>query len=273
MQEEHRVSAQFVSTDVELTTAEFQFKFRATVPAGPTQLRRMLPLVQAISDAVVDGTTRVLVEHGQSISCRAGCGACCRQLVAIGEIEAHHLCDLVRALPEPRRSEVQARFARARQRLQEAGLLESLLQVEEWTKEESQRIGMTYFRLGISCPFLEKESCSIYFDRPIICREFLVMSPAENCSRPTPETVHRVRLPLRLVTAVARSMPDLDPPGFVLPVPLALALDWADDHPDLSPPRTGPEWLRMILDRLRTCERGVLRPESAGTGTAFPETG
>jgi Fe-S-cluster containining protein len=273
MAEEHRVSMRSVSTDVELTTAELQFKFRATVPADPAPLRQMLPLVRALSNAVVDGTTRVLAEHGQPISCRAGCGACCRQLVAIGEIEAYHLHDLVRALPEPRRSEVLSRFAQARQRLQEAGLLQSLLCPEKWTKEESEQIKMMYFRLGISCPFLEEESCSIYSDRPIICREFLVTSPAENCLCPTPETVRGVKLPLQLVTVVARFMPELDPPQFVLPVALILALDWADDHVDVSPLRTGLEWLRAILDRLRTCEEGISRPQSDGMVTPPPETG
>jgi Fe-S-cluster containining protein len=133
--------------------------------------------------------------------------------------------------------------------------------------------GMTYFRLGISCPFLEKESCSIYSDRPILCREFLVTSPAENCSQPTPETVHRVRLPLQLMTTVARFMPELDPPRFVLPVPLILALDWADDNPDASPLRTGIEWLSEIVNRLRIYVEGLPQPESERTGTFSPEAG
>src|SRR5687767_14514875 len=102
MTPEPRASPQSVTTDVELTTAEFQLKFRVTVPADPTPLRRMLPLVQALADAVVDGTCRASAKQGQPISCRAGCGACCRQLVPIGEVEAQHLSDLVRALPEPR---------------------------------------------------------------------------------------------------------------------------------------------------------------------------
>ena len=38
-------------------------------------------------------------------------------------------------------------------------------------------LGREYFQLGIPCPFLEEESCSIYHDRPITCREYLVTSP------------------------------------------------------------------------------------------------
>jgi Fe-S-cluster containining protein len=34
------------------------------------------------------------------------------------------------------------------------------------------------------CPFLEDESCSIHPDRPLVCREYLVTSPAELCAGP-----------------------------------------------------------------------------------------
>jgi Fe-S-cluster containining protein len=244
-----------VTGDVELSAADWQLRFRASVPAGPTPWRQMLPLVQAMTDAVVTGTSRALDEQGHPISCGAGCGACCRQLVPISEVEAQHLRDLVHSLPQPRRSQVLSRFAQAHQRLDEAGLLQPLRHYEAHTDAEFVPLGMAYFRLGISCPFLEDESCSIYPDRPITCREFLVTSPAENCTQPTPETVERVNLPLRMVTALARFVPG-DPPQFRLPVPLILAVEWADQHPSDPPPRTGPEWLREILDRVRVHSGG-----------------
>ena len=64
-------------------------------------------------------TMRVLPYHlplvaarGEAISCKAGCGACCRQLVPVSETEAHHLRDVVEAMPEPRRAAVTARRLR-----------------------------------------------------------------------------------------------------------------------------------------------------------------
>ncbi len=48
------------------------------------------------------------------------------------------------------------------------------------------RSARRYFHLGIACPFLEDESCSIHADRPISCREYLVTSPAVNCADPKP---------------------------------------------------------------------------------------
>src|SRR5262249_44693347 len=138
------------------------------------------------------------------ISCKAGCGACCRQLVPISEVEARNIGELVNSLPEPRRSQICARFAEARHRLEKAGLLEKLLHPENWPKDERQATGTWYFEQGIACPFLEKESCSIYADRPIACREYLVTSPAEHCAHPSAETVRCVKMPLKFGTALAR---------------------------------------------------------------------
>jgi Fe-S-cluster containining protein len=258
------MAERFVSADVELAKGEFQLKFRANVPAEPAPLRRMLPLVQAIADTLSNGAERAAAEQGQPISCKAGCGACCRQLVPIGEVEARNLANVVQAMPEPRRLGVRARFTNARQRLEEAGLLQPLLHPEEWTQETVNQLGKAYFHLGIACPFLENESCSIYRDRPIICREFLVTSPPENCAKLIPGTVRRIKLPLHLTKAVASVMPESG--RSLLPVPLVLALGWAAEHPDFGPQRTGPEWLGEILERLRSEEEDVLQPESPEPG-------
>ena len=59
-----------------------------------------------------------------------------------------------------------------------------------------------------------------------------------------------VRIPLRVFNAVAR----MEAPGSVHMhesfVPLILAPDWADAHPDEAPPRPGPDVLRELLDHL-----------------------
>jgi hypothetical protein len=77
--------------------------------------------------------------------------------------------------------------------------------------------------------------------------------------------VQRVKLPLHLTKAVASVMPESG--RSLLPVPLALALDWAAEHPDFTPQRTGTEWLGEILERLRSEEEDVLQPESREPGS------
>ena len=116
--------------------------------------------------------------------------------------------------------------------------------------QEYEDIMSPYFRLGIPCPFLEQESCSIYAERPITCREFLVTSPAEHCARVDSAGVVRVRLPLRVFNAVARW--NVPPSGHVRErwVPLILAPQWAEAHPAEPPPRPGTELLEEFLRHL-----------------------
>jgi Fe-S-cluster containining protein len=171
-------------------------------------------------------------------------------LVPISEVEARRLGELVEEMPEPRRTEIRARFAEARRRLDEAGLLENLLHPEQLKEGEGRPLGLKYFFQGIACPFLEEESCSIYHDRPIACREYLVTSPAENCARPSAETVQCVKLPLKVSNALTHL--DRVAPGarFIRWVPLILAPEWAATHPEEPLLRSGPEWLRDFFEHL-----------------------
>ena len=188
------------TVDVELTIGDRRLNTKVTVPAGPTQLIDLLPIVDRVADAIVDSAVDEAAQQGRTVSCKKGCGACCRQLVPISEVEARQIRDLVAGFDEPRRSHVLARFAEARRRLEESGLLDKLLARAEWNEAVFMEIGMAYFHQGIACPFLEEESCSIHLDRPVTCREYLVTSPAANCACPTKDNIEMVALPTKVWT-------------------------------------------------------------------------
>ncbi|MDS4019731.1 MAG: YkgJ family cysteine cluster protein [Candidatus Competibacter sp.] len=241
-------------TDHLKATAEMVVGGRAirlemVVPAGPTPLAKLLPQLRYLTDAFVDFSVENARAKGLTVSCKKGCGACCRQLVPIAQIEARRLRDLVEEMPEPRRSTIRARFENARRRLEESNLLEKLREPGSLRDGEVIPFGMDYFHQRIACPFLEDESCSIYAERPLACREYLVVTPAEHCAEPTAESVHCVELVLRVARMVrglnAERSTHADPW-----VPLILALEWADAHPDEAPPRPGPEWVREVFSRL-----------------------
>jgi Fe-S-cluster containining protein len=222
--------------------------FEVTVPVEPTPLGDLLPVFQGLTNAVVDRAVAKVEASGQTISCRAGCGACCRQLVPVTESEARILARLVDALPEPRRTTVRDRFADAVRRLGEAGLLDRLTRAFEAGGETIRDVGLAYFAVGVACPFLEAESCSIHPDRPLACREYLVTSPAVNCSTPSPESIEMVPLAGRPSAAVMRVDQAATADGWV---PLALAPDWATAHP--PPPHEPPAataTLRAVVERL-----------------------
>jgi Fe-S-cluster containining protein len=232
-----------------LKIGEQRISVSVSVPKGPATLREMLPAAQELTNAVVAAAEAAVAAEGRKISCTAGCGACCRQLVPIAPSEAHHLAALVERLPEPRRSQVRERFAAAISRLTQAGLIDALRHPERLDEAMVTPFGLEYFRQGIPCPFLEQESCSIHPERPLACREHLVTSPAAYCADPSPKKVEGVMLPIKL-SRVLRQLDQASHPAAPPWLPLILSLEWAAQDSAKPLARPGPVWLRQFVERM-----------------------
>ena len=258
--------AETVTATIDLTFAGRKGRLEVPVPTGPTRPVELLPLLRSLTDTFVRIAVENVESTGASISCRKGCGACCRQLVPISEVEAESIRDIVQQLPEARRAVVIERFEQARQRLGAAGLLESLRAPAQCTREDLLPLGVAYFEQRIPCPFLEEESCSIHDDRPLSCREYLVVSPAANCARPTPSTIDCVKMPVKVSNAMRHLDPDTadtSPPW----IPLVLALEWPATDRIGGEPRTGTAQVAALLGHLFGQE--IEEPKTA-TATADP---
>jgi Fe-S-cluster containining protein len=237
------------TAQVDMKIAGTRLQLTITVPTASVPPGAILPVFQTLSEAVGADVADKLETQGKRISCRAGCGACCRQLVPVTETEARYLAVLVESVHKERQTEIRSRFADVLRRLDEAQMLETLRHLERITPDQRQSLSLAYFNLGIPCPFLENESCSIYFQRPLICREYLVTSPAEHCANPAAKLIEGVKLPVHLSLILAR-LPDSSPPGASPRVALPLALEWASNHSEGSQVRPGPEWVTRLLQLL-----------------------
>ena len=218
-----------------------------TVPNDPTGFEPLLPIFQGFL-AVMSARAVANVEaDGKEISCRAGCGACCRQAVPIAPSEARALAAHVAGMPRPRQAEVRSRFAAARAALDDANVDHSAAAFSETNMEDRIALGMAYFRAGVACPFLEDESCSIHPVRPLACREYLVTTPAIACRTPTMESVKTVKLGGSLSQALIAAEAVLHGNGRLL---LVDALEWADANPAPAPVHGGPTMVKAVFDML-----------------------
>lgn len=237
-----RTGAPAIRGRAELQLAGEAVEVELTVPAGPVGLDDLLPVFQGLTDFLAERASA-----GRAISCGPGCGTCCRQMVPISQAEARGLARLVAAMPEPHQSRIQDRFHTAMLALDAAGLLADIDALREGTAEDFEAVGLGYFRLAIPCPFLEAESCSIHPDRPLVCREYLVTSPAENCRDPAPERIARVRLPAKVSAALLLADgADTGTPW----MPLVYALGFDAAVPAEPPTKSAPEAIRSVLTRL-----------------------
>lgn len=234
---------------VTLSVGDSRIPVQMDVPLGKVTLRRFLPVIRDLSNGFIESGLEELRASGKEISCKAGCGACCRQLVPISEAEAFDLRFLIDGMPETKRSKVISRFAEGFQILSEAGFFERLQKGSIGTDADYENAVNEYFDYGIACPFLENESCSIYRSRPMTCSEYLVTSPAELCSRVDGEGINNVKHFFQVKEAlisISRRLTDKQLPY----VPLIQLMEWTENRLDDSPEKIGREWAQEFFGEL-----------------------
>lgn len=247
----------WVTGEVVLSINGSPLKMQMTVPAAPIKPHRMLPVFQKMTNSFVEMSAIAAGAQGQTVSCRMGCAACCRHPVPISETEVYYIAELVEAMPEPRRSDVKQRFKEAVDHFRSTGWFDRINEVGNLSLTESEEIvtdainnaGMEYFREDISCPFLDVEAgaCTIHEDRPLACREYLVTSPAANCSDPSAESIRKVEL----VVKPSHTLRYVGSTGtFTGFIPLIRALELAKRHPEKFEEKTGERWAADFFSKL-----------------------
>lgn len=239
---------------------ETELDISVPVPTGQRTLLDLLPAARRISNEATTLAVGRAVSQGRQISCCAGCGACCRQLVVISVLEAQALAELVTAMPPERQAVIRRRFGDAVTRLEGAGLLETsepkgeraIVAKDFGTRAATLRaVAERYWKLQIACPFLEDESCSIHPDRPTVCREHHVTTPAENCKQLYQVHVDRVDPPVRVGEVLARTTHRAGA-GETFMIPLALSLEWSEANGEtVRKPHDGKALFQMMVEELR----------------------
>ncbi len=233
---------------IELTLCDRTIEAETAIPNAPMRVADLLPILLSFDSAVVGMAADKAQSDRQAISCRAGCGACCRQVVPVSEAEAVYIAELVDAMPPEKQARVRQRFRDALAAIG-APLMDRMRDTTKLSDLSLRReLGQEYFSRGVPCPFLENESCSIYEHRPMSCREYLVTSPAENCKKPGPDTIRPVHIPVKLSTILYCFGDGAGNEGTRW-VPLVGALDWAAARDAAADKRfPGPELFKNFVN-------------------------
>ena len=192
--------------------------------------RSLLPALRRAADDLAAEA----VDHAPTtapVRCAAGCSACCRQLVPLVPDEVEAIRDVISAMPTSRRDEVLHRARAARRAAELADLGPALDEAGGTTLASRRRLSAAWFALGHDCPFLEQARCSIYADRPLACREYLVSNEPSACSTPTEATITRVRLLGSPSEAWRRAAQALGDPEARTIIPLVTAILAAGSSP------------------------------------------
>ncbi len=254
-----------VQVDFTLAVGSGRLEASLPVPSGHITLVQLLPALQTLTSSIVDSAVEVVNREGYQVSCRAGCGACCRQLVPLSIFEAESLAAWIRTLPQARQQELEARFHATLLTLRDKGLLERM-DPALWDEDtaQTQQLALDYLAARVACPFLVDESCSIHPIRPLICREYLVTSPPQHCADPMAGQVVAIPMPLKPSTVLFKlgELVEKAPPGWI---PLVFLLVWmrSNAHPGDAIAGPGPEILYEFVKRLSNTQQKAA-PTPAG---------
>jgi Fe-S-cluster containining protein len=219
---------------------------RVSVPRASVPFRSLLPAIRVLVDSGVELASRSNARQGAPISCKPDCCACCYYAPMLSPAEARCVAAQVEALPEPRRSEIVARFERAMASLLGSGLLQRYQQGYV-RADGAARPGYPgwhddYLRLNIACPFLENNRCSIYAERPLACRNYVVLNDPAECGR-----IGGARAPVSIRPSVVRAAWALGQEGGApRSIMLVAALQWVRTTAEFAERATGVKWLSRL---------------------------
>lgn len=236
-----------VSANFKLKIGEDLLPMEASVPEARVTALELIPVFQKLTDQSVAHCIEMTERKGRKISCKAGCGACCKQPIPVTLLEVEFLSQLVKNMPEQQQQRIRGRFAHHIKAVTDAGLLDRLKDISNLATEQKHQLAKDYFQLGLECPFLENQSCGIYQDRPLQCREFLVTSDPRFCAELDPVGIEHVEQPISMAAALRKLSLDSQNEagrGWVL---LIFALDLAKSRRLRFKKKWGKEWLETFI--------------------------
>lgn len=214
---------------------------RVEIPDGDIKLTYLIPWLYRLFDKIIE----VELYNYRDISCRKGCGNCCKQLVPLAIPEAFFLNDLINTFSHKMLVKIKHRFTKIIDIVKNEGLLENLK-----NPGKNIHIDIAYFNLAMECPFLEDGICAIYQYRPFICREYYVTSDAAYCSNLEMDRIQKVKIKRNvgaLIAAFSARLLGLQP----APVPLAIFPVWVKENASLETKKWPGIWLfTKIVDSL-----------------------
>ena len=234
----------------------------------PAKLSDLVPLAWLVSTKIILATKQHIINNGDTIACRANCSQCCRYLVPLTIPEAVRLTEEVTTMPQWKR-----RFVNERSLLTARGILELTpkytLEKFTNTRPESgcnlEDVSDWYSSINLPCPFLLNDLCMIYEQRPIACREHLVIGSASNCKSNSTNQTQLVQMPISILNALAHLTSELEETtieAIILPFVFA----WCQENPKYFK-HTWPasQLVRCFINILTTENRHKNKPKPQKT--------
>lgn len=198
------------------------------------KLSDLVPLARLLSTKIISITRQYITNNGDIIACRPCCSQCCRYLVPLTIPEAMRLTEEVTAMAQSERTFVDESClltARCILELTPKDFIEKFTKTESQTYSKLTDISDWYRQMNLPCPFLLNGLCTIYEQRPIACREHLVIGSASNCKVNSINQAQPVQMPISILEALAQLTNELEQTTIEVII-LPFAVIWSRENPE-----------------------------------------
>ena len=207
---------------------------------GRARLADIVPAARAISAKITDIATERIYCHRGHIPCHMGCPACCSYLVSLSIPEVFCFNREVFLKPKHLSSHIMRTYLLAASQIikhRPPSLPpEQSFSDESANLSELHSLSHWYANLNLVCPFMYNNQCTIYQQRPLVCREHFVTGSVHGCKGGHGEA-QVVELPVRMANILCQFTRELCAADDVVMIPLALA--WYEKNKKLDE-RTWP---------------------------------
>lgn len=247
---------------LELGVSGKPLQLQIGVTDRPVTLADIVPLARELSNRTTQFVSERVQGGGNYVLCRKGCYACCRYLVPLSVPEVFRLRNEVMEMPSHQRESILRPWLQAAERVLQSvpsQLKDQAIKPQLQNSSNITEVARWYGGLDLDCPFLANGLCTIYEQRPIACREHIVIgsTPPSNSKCSCDGLV--AQMPVHILDALAQlaaEVEGLDTEAVMLP----LALAWSEQNIH----RSMRKWpAPMLVERLINIVTNVSQPKYA----------
>lgn len=205
--------------------------FKVGITNRQATLSDIVPLARTIATKLAIILLEHLGETGLHVPCRKGCSACCSYLIPLSVPEAFRLRQELSAMPaDSRKHFLQPCLDAAEKILNSQPQTLCTNTSSQSSQDQMNNVSQWYSKLNMKCPFLSDNLCSRYEQRPLACREHIVIGSAIACGinqmADQPEVAQMPVSILESLGTLTAELEQMDIEAIMLP----LAFAWAQDN-------------------------------------------
>lgn len=148
----------------------------------PATLADVVPTARMLSAKINQAIDRHAINSGISIPCQQGCANCCHLLIILSVPEALRLAEELILMPLSEYEKLRRYWDSISNFIREQLPMNSLPRNLNYIDYPNLRaISNWYTKQRKPCVFLQDNICAIYEQRPLVCRDFIIMGSSSQC--------------------------------------------------------------------------------------------